>query len=90
MNSALSLIVWFFTILIVFFVFWWWFCHDAWKSFAIATLLSLLVLLIIFPWNLEHRFKDNDCHRSGDTAFFIIVAISIIILIAYIISTLFC
>jgi hypothetical protein len=90
MNPGLALVVWFFAILIVFFIFWYLSCYTIWESLAMATLISLIVLLILFPWNFEHHHEDKDCHHFGNSAFYIIIAISIIILVAYIISTYLC
>jgi len=89
MNPSLALVVWFFVILIIFFIFWIWAGYTAWESLAVATLISLIILIILFPWNFEHHHKDKDkdCNNFGQTGFFIIAAISIVILIAYIIST---
>ena len=87
MNPSLALIVWFFTVLIIFFVFWWLAGYNGWESIAMATLISFIVLIILFPWNFEHHHSDKDNHHHGRTAFYIIALVSIIILIAYIIST---
>jgi hypothetical protein len=88
MNSSLSLVVWFFTIIIVLFIFWYLLGYGVWQSLMVATLISLFVLLIIFPWNLEHHHNEKDCHQTGHTVFYFILAISVIIIIAYLISSL--
>ncbi len=87
MNAGFALIVWFFVILIIFFIFWYLSCYSAWKSLAMATLISLIVLIVLFPWNLEHHHRDADCDRPGESAFFIILVISVVIIIAYFLST---
>jgi hypothetical protein len=87
MNPALALVVWFFVIIIVFFIFWYLAGYSVWEAITMATLLSLIVLLILFPWNLEHRHGDDECEHFGRSGFWFIVAASLIILITYIIST---
>src|SRR5437762_3968324 len=87
MNPSLALVVWFFAILIVFFIFWYFAGYSFWQSLTMATLISLITLIIVFPWNLEHHHADKDCHHFGNSAFVFIVVLSLIILIGYIIST---
>lgn len=91
MNPALALIIWFFVIIIVFFIVWYFAGYTVWQSLAAATLASLIVLIILFPWDFENRRHrgDGECDNFGKTGFYIIVGISIIILVAYIITTYF-
>ena len=87
MNPYLSLIIWFVFFVIIFFLFWYFCCFDSWKSLCLSVLFSLIVLLIIFPWNLEHHERDQFCSHSGQNGFYVIIALSIVVLIGYILTS---
>ena len=87
MNPSLSLFVWFVVLLIIIFIFWLLFGYDLWPSFIMAVLISLVILIIIFPWNFERRHDDEDCVGWQRSAFFLLVGLSVLFLIIYIIST---
>ena len=87
MNPALSLLIWFIAILIVFFIFWYLAGYSAWGSFVMAVLISLIVLVVLFPWNFGNHHNNVGCDHFGTGAFYGIVLISITILLAYIVIT---
>ena len=96
MTPQLALIVWFFVILIILFIFWWFSGCDAWQSLAAATLISLFVLIILYPWDLNDRGHHSNDKKDKNKKCFnynwifgLLVLISLVILVAYIVST-FC
>ncbi len=89
MHPYLGLFVWVIALIIIFFLFWVILGYNAWQSFVMAILISLLILIIIFPWNFEHKHEDKECENWHNTAFIFLVGLSLVILVAYIIWTFF-
>ena len=87
MHAYLGLFVWIISLILIFFLFWLILGYDSWQSFCMAILISLLILIIIFPWNFDRKHEDKDCENWHNTAFIFLVGFSIVILVAYIIGT---
>lgn len=98
MNEYIALIVWLFIVIIVFAIMYYC-CYSVWASIIFAIFVGLLALLVVYPWYFpEHHHRheescisEDETERYGDPMliFWGIVAISILVLIAYIIGCIF-
>lgn len=92
MTQALALIVWL-VIIIVITIFIHFCGYSWWASFVIGVLIGLIVLLCIYPFNFENRYGDLDrddieCIDTCSNILLYVVIFSILILIAFIITSL--
>ena len=98
MHEYLALVVYIFIVIIVFAIMYY-ACFSLWQSIAFAVLIGLLALFVVYPWYFpEHHHRheescisEDEDERYGEPMliFWGIVALSVIVLIAYIIGCIF-
>lgn len=97
MEPCLAIIIWIVIIILVFAIMYY-MGYSCWASIVLAALVGLIAFVIVFPWFFpEHHHRHEESCISEDESerhstmfiFFAIVALSVLILLAYIIGCIF-